>query len=118
MKRLFMTLSAIIVIAVSCNSSRDLASVEPKVGNIEIPSKGELRMWKDVKHSSFDIVLTNENANQSCEVYYVKANGTERWISPSLLAKSSLTVTIPMDGHLFLKNFNPNALSISYKVNE
>jgi hypothetical protein len=109
---------AIVVFAISCNSSRSLTIIQPKSGNLEIPANGELRVWKEIKHSSFDVVLTNQNANQSCEIYYVKSDGTEKWIKPSLQAKSSQTVTIPMDGHLFVKNFNPNSLTINYKINE
>ena len=109
---------AMAVFAISCNPSRNLTNIQPKSGSIEITAKGELRMWKDIKHPSFNVVLTNSNATQSCEVYYVKSDGTEKWISPSLQAKSIQTVTIPTDGHLFVKNFNPNALTISYKINE
>jgi hypothetical protein len=109
---------AIVVLAIACNSSKNLANIQPKSGKFEIPSKGEFRVWNDIKHKSFEVVLTNDNENQSCEIYYVKSNGTEKWINPSLKAKSSLTVTIPNDGHLFIKNFNPNTLIISYKINE
>ena len=118
MKKLIFPYLAIIVIAVACNSSRNLTNIQPKLGNLEIPAKGELRVWKDIKHPSFDVVLTNANTNQSCEIYYVKSNGTEKWINPSLKASSSQTVSIPTDGHLFIKNFNPNTLTISYKINE
>jgi len=109
---------AIVFFAISCNSSRSLTNIQPKSGNLEIPANGEVRVWKEIKHQSFDVVLINQNANQSCEIYYVKSNGTEKWISPSLQAKSSQTVTIPTDGHLFVKNFNPNSLTISYKIND
>ncbi len=118
MNKLLLSLFAIVAIAVSCNSSRNLATIQPKTGSIEIPTKGESRMWKNTKHSSFDVVLTNSNATQSCEIYSVKSGGAEKWISPSLLANSSLTVTVPADGHLFFKNFNPNSLTIGYKINE
>ncbi len=109
---------AIAVFAIACNSSKNLANIQPKSGQLEVPAKGELRVWKDITHPSFEVVLTNDNENQSCEIYYVKSNGTEKWINPSLLAKSSKAVTIPADGHLFIKNFNPNTLTISYKINE
>ncbi len=112
------TFLAIVVIAIACNSSRNLANIQPKSGNIEIPSQGEIRIWKDIKHSSFEVVLINENEKQSCEIYYVKSNGTEKWINPSLKAKSNITVSIPTNGHLFIKNFNPNSITISYKINE
>ncbi len=118
MNKLLLSLFAIATFAISCNSSRNLATIQPKTGSIEIPTKGELRMWKNIKHSNFDVVLTNSNATQSCEVYSVKSSGEEKWISPSLLANSSLTVTVPADGHLFLKNFNPNTLTLKYKINE
>ena len=118
MNKSIFTILAITIIAVACNSGRSLISIQPKSGNLEIPINGELRVWKEIKHPSFDVVLTNQNANQSCEIYYVKSNGTEKWISPSLQAKSSQTVTIPMDGHLYIKNFNPSTLIISYKINE
>ncbi|MBO0930109.1 hypothetical protein [Fibrella aquatilis] len=118
MKKIIFVFLAIIVIANACNSSKNLASIQPKSGNLEVPAKGELRVWKDIKHPSFDVVLTNSNANQSCEIYYVKNNGIEKWINPSLQANSSQTVFIPTDGHLFIKNFNPNTLTINYKINE
>ena len=118
MNKSIFTILAITIIAVACNSSRSLTNIQPKLGNLEIPANGELRVWKEIKHPSFDVVLTNQNANQSCEIYYVKSDGTEKWIKPSLQAKSSQTVTIPIDGHLFMKNFNPNTLTINYKINE
>jgi hypothetical protein len=102
---------------VSCNSSHLMATIEPKSGNIELSAKGELRIWKDIQHPSFTVVLTNNAPQQSCEIYTVKSGGVEKWVSPSLLANSSLAVTVPGDGHLFFKNFNPNTLTITYKIN-
>jgi hypothetical protein len=118
MYKSILTIFSIAIFSISCNSSRNLANIQPKTGNLDISAKGELRVWNNIKHSSFDVVLTNTNENQSCELYYVKSNGTEKWINPSLQAKSSVTVNIPTDGHLFIKNFNPNNLTISYKINE
>ena len=103
---------------ISCNSSRNLANIQPKSGIIEIPATGEFRIWNNVSHSNFEVLLTNDNEKQSCEIYLVKRNGKEKWISPSLLAKSNQTINIPTDGHLYLKNFNPNALTITYKIKE
>jgi hypothetical protein len=116
MKKLI--LAAVIASAgfASCNSSRSMATIEPKSGNIELPAKGELRIWKDTQHPSFTVVLNNNAPQQSCEIYTVKSSGKEKWVSPSLLANSTLTVTVPADGHLFFKNFNPNTLTIAYKV--
>jgi len=118
MKKSAFAFLVITFITVACNSSRNLSNIQPQSGNLNIPAKGELRVWKEIKHPSFDVVLTNQNNNQSCEVYYVKSDGTEKWVNPSLAAKTNVTVTIPKDGHLFIKNFNPNTLTISYKVNE
>jgi hypothetical protein len=118
MNKSILTLLAILSFAVACNSGRNLASIQPKSGNLEIPANGELRVWKDLQHASFGVVLTNDNDNQSCELYDVKSNGTEKWVRPSLLAKSSQTITIPTDGHLFIKNFNPNKLTIRYSISE
>jgi hypothetical protein len=115
MKKLLYCLS-IVSILMSCNSNRSMTTIEPKSGKIELPAKGELRMWKDVQHPSFTVTLINPSPNQSCELYYVKSNGAEKWVSPSLLANSKLSVTIPTDGHLFIKNFNNNVLTISYQI--
>jgi hypothetical protein len=117
MKKAIVVVTVILSIFAACNSSRTMASIEPKQGKIDLPKKGELRIWKDILHPSFSVVLTNSNPKQSCEIYTVKSNGNEKWVSPSLLANSSLTITVPKDGHLFFKNFNPNTLTISYTVN-
>ena len=118
MKQLFATLLLCGTIFSSCSSSQSITTIQPKSGTIEIPAKGEFRMWKNVKHGSFTVTLTNSSANQSVELYKVKSDGNEKWVSPSLLANSSLDVTIPADGHLFIKNFNPNIFSITYKIME
>jgi hypothetical protein len=118
MHKSFLALFAIVILAVACNTSKSLTNIQPKSGTLEIPAQGELRVWKEIKHPSFDVLLTNPNANQSCEIYYVKSSGTEKWVNPSLLGESNQTVTIPEDGHLFIKNFNSNALSILYTIKE
>ncbi len=118
MKKIILVATVILSIFTACNPSRNMALIEPKTGNIDLPQNGEFRIWKDVLHPSFSVTLTNNNPKQSCEVYTVKSNGNEKWISPSLLANSSLTVTIPKDGHLYFKNFNPNTLTISYTINQ
>jgi hypothetical protein len=115
MKKLLYCLS-IVSLLMSCNSQRSMTSIEPKSGKFELPAKGEFRMWKDVAHPSFTVMLINPAPKQSCEVYCVKSNGEEKWINPSLLANSKLSVTIPTDGHLFIKNFNDNVLTISYQI--
>ena len=101
-----------------CGSWQGITTIQPKSGTIEIPAKGEFRMWRDVKHGSFTVTLTNSSPNQSVELYKVKSDGNEKWISPSLLANSSQQVTIPADGHLFIKNFNGNTFTITYKIAE
>ena len=118
MKQLFAILLISSTIFNSCSSSQGIANIQPKVGIIEIPAKGEFRMWKDMKHGSFTVTLTNSSPNQSVELYKVKNDGNEKWISPSLLANSGQEVTIPADGHLFVKNFNGNIFTITYKIAE
>jgi hypothetical protein len=116
MKKLFFILTSLTLFLTAC--SRNLTTIEPKFGNITIAAKGEQRIWKGISHSSFSVKLTNTDPKQSVELYTVKNNGTEKWVSPSLLANSSLTVTIPNDGHLFIKNFNPNSFTITYVIAE
>ncbi len=111
-------LLGIICLFISCQSTKNLLKIEPKSGQLEIPAKGELRVWNQVEHSGFVVILTNTNPTQSCELYSVKSDGTEKWISPSLLANSTESVSIPENGHLFIKNFNPNVLTIQFKVKE
>ena len=102
----------------ACNTSQNLASIEPKSGTLQLPAKGELRIWDKAGHGSFLVTLTNPSKTQSCELYTVNSSGKEKWINPSLLAGSKLTVTIPQNGHLFIKNFNDNLLPVTYRVNE
>jgi len=118
MKQLFSMLLLCSTIFGSCSSSQGITNIQPKTGTIEIPAKGEFRMWKNVNHGSFTVTLTNSSPNQSVELYKVKSDGNEKWISPSLLANTSHQVTIPADGHLFFKNFNPNTFTITYKIAE
>jgi hypothetical protein len=101
-----------------CSSSRGSAGIEPKKGTIEVPATGEFRMWQHVKHANFTVTITNSSFNQSVELYRVYNNGNEKWVSPSLLANSSIKLVIPSDGHLFIKNFNPNVISITYTMEE
>jgi hypothetical protein len=118
MKKLLFALFAISTIAFSCTSTGSLANIQPKSGTIELPEKGEFRIWEGIAHPSFSVTLTNPSETQSCELYTVKSSGKEKWISPSLKAGKSLTITIPANGHLFFKNFNPNVLKIDYKIEE
>lgn len=117
MKKLFAMILYCIILA-SCSSTQGIINIEPKTGTIEIPAKGEFRMWKDIIHSRFTVMVTNGSSNQSVELYRVKSNGSEKWVSPSLLANSSLKITIPENGHLFIKNFNPNSFTVTYKILE
>jgi hypothetical protein len=115
MKRFTLAVFTIIIIAISCKSTGTMAVIQPKQGIIELPEKGEFRIWKDIAHPSFSVTLFNPSTTQSCEVYTVKSSGSEKWISPSLQAGKTLTITVPANGHLFFKNFNPNVLKIDYK---
>jgi hypothetical protein len=115
-KSIFAFVLAAICIS-ACTSSGSMANITPKEGTITVAEKGEIRFWKGMEHPSFSVTLTNNNEKQSCELYRVKSNGTEKWVSPSLIAGTSITITIPANGHLFVKNFNPNAFTFSYKIN-
>jgi hypothetical protein len=118
MKHLFLAAALLSISLFSCSSSQNLSKIVPKTGTIEIPAKGEFRMWKGIEHSGFTVTVTNSSPNQSVELYKVKSSGAEKWINPSLLANSSLEVSIPADGHLFIKNFNDNVFTVTYKINE
>lgn len=118
MKQLFAILLLCSSLFIGCYSSQGITNIEPKSGSIEIPAKGEYRMWQNVKHGSFTVTLTNSSPNQSVELYQVKNDGNEKWVNPSLLANSNMDVTIPADGHLFIKNFNGNTFTITYKIAE
>ncbi len=118
MKKIITAVLYINTIFSSCTSSQGITNIQPKTGTIEIPANGEFRMWRDVKHGSFTVSITNSSPSQSVELYKVKSDGNEKWISPSLLANSSQDVIIPADGHLFVKNFNPNTFTITYKIAE
>jgi hypothetical protein len=118
MKQLFFAAALFSMSLFSCSSSQSLNKIVPKSGAIEIPAKGEFRIWKNIEHGAFTVTITNSSANQSVELYKVKSSGAEKWVSPSLLANSSLEVSIPADGHLFIKNFNDNVFTVTYKINE
>jgi hypothetical protein len=118
MKQLTFSLLLLLTINFSCRTTGTLTAIEPKAGTMELPAKGEYRMWRNIEHPGFLVTLINPSATQSCEVYKVTANGNEKWISPSLMAGKKVTLSIPENGHLFLKNFNENVLKIEYQVKE
>ena len=118
MKQLVIGLLAIMTISNSCKTTGTMANIQPKTGTMELPTKGEFRIWKGITHPSFSVTLSNPSATQSCEVYKVSSMGSEKWVSPSLQAGKTMTITVPANGHLFFKNFNPNNLKIAYKVEE
>lgn len=118
MKKVALVIFAISAFVLSCKTVGTMASIDPKAGTIELPSKGEFKIWKDKIHPSFSVVITNPSSTQSCEIYKVTDSGSEKWIQPSLQAGKSITVKVPSNGHLFFKNFNTNTLSITYKIEE
>jgi uncharacterized lipoprotein YajG len=118
MKKIILVLAIISSLFAACNTSQSLTAIEPKSGTFDLPASGEFTIWQNTTHSSFTITLTNKNPKQSCEVYTVNKNGKQKWINPSLLANTTLTVNVPKDGHLFFKNFNSNNLVINYQVNQ
>jgi hypothetical protein len=48
----------------------------------------------------------------------IKKLENEKWVNPSLQANSKQNITIPTDGYLLIKNFNPNSLTIQYQIND
>jgi hypothetical protein len=118
MKQLLSSLLVLSIILISCKSTGSMSAIQPKSGTIELPAKGELRIWKNTVHPAFTVTLTNPSATQSCEVYKVTDDGNEKWINPSLIGGKSLTVKVPANGHLFFKNFNDNIFTITYQINE
>jgi hypothetical protein len=116
MKKVISILMVASLLAAACKSTGSLDNVKPKEGIISLPANGELRIWNNIEHPSFTVNLTNAAKNQSCEVYKVKSNGKEKWISPSLLANSTMSISVPANGHLYFKNFNPNVLEINYSI--
>lgn len=118
MKQVLFALLTIATLTYSCKSTGSMAAIQPKSGTLELPAKGELRFWRNIVHPSFTVTLSNPAEKQSCEVYKVTENGNEKWISPSLLAGKSLTISVPANCHVFFKNFNDNVLKIEYKVEE
>ncbi len=115
MIKLILTILSIAILTTSC-TIHNLTNIQPKSGTLEIPDKGEVRIWENIEHTRFDVVLINTNSAQSCEVCYIKNNGAEKCISPSLTAKRSLKVTIPRYGYLLLKNPNSDKVIVEYKV--
>jgi hypothetical protein len=107
----FTLVATFVLLQLSCKTN----TISPKEGTITIPAKGEIRVWENTEHGSFSLHLENNNATKSCEAYTVK-NNHEKWISPSLLAKSTLDFTVPSDGHVLLKNFNDESLTIKYSI--
>lgn len=103
-------------VLLSCKTTSSMALIEPKEGSIDLPAKGEIRIWKDIAHPRFSVILTNPSSTQSCELYTVTESGSQKWIDPSLQAGKSITVKVPKNGHLFVQNNNPNVLKIMYKV--
>jgi hypothetical protein len=108
----------IMALSSSCKPKGTMVAIQPKSGTIELPAKGEFRIWKGLTHPSFSVTLSNPSATQSCEIYSVKNSGNEKWISPSLQAGKTLTVTVPSNGHLLFKNYNDNILNIAYEIEE
>ncbi len=118
MKQIFLAVLFFAATFMSCNTTQSLLNIEPKKGTLQLPAKGEFRIWNNKEHAAFSVTLANSSVTQSCELYTVNSSGREKWVSPSLLANSELTITIPQNGHLFVKNFNDNVLPINYSITE
>jgi hypothetical protein len=118
MKQILFAVILITTTIFSCNTTQGVTNIEPRKGTMLLPAKGEFRIWDNKEHGSFSVTLINSSATQSCELYTVNRNGKEKWVNPSLMASSELTITIPANGHLFIKNFNENVLPITYSIAE
>jgi hypothetical protein len=101
---------SIVSISFSFNSSSVIANMQPQKGNIEVPTNSQLRVWMDVQLSIFDVVLTHLTAKQCCKVCCEKSDEKGKWVNPSFLFKTSISVTTPATGYLLLKNFNANTI--------
>ncbi|MDN3676262.1 hypothetical protein QWY90_02935 [Flavobacterium paronense] len=103
--------TALILLAFSCKT----VNISPKQASITVPAKGAISIWQNIEHASFSLHLENKNTTNSCEAYTVK-NNVEKWISPSLLADSTLDFTVPTNGSVLLKNFSNENLTITYTI--
>lgn len=106
------TLIALVLLQVSCKSTQDIST---KQGIITVPAKGEIRIWDNLEHSPFSLKLDNTSSKNSCEAYKVK-NGSQKWISPSLLANKSLEFSIAANGHLLLQNYSDEIITVKYTI--
>lgn len=97
-------------------SYKSLPEVSPKQGTIVVPAKGEIKMWDNISHESFTLKLENTSTKNSCEAYKV-TNGSEKWISPSLMANKTLKFSIATNGYLLLKNFSDEVITVKYSIN-
>jgi len=69
MRKVTVLFLASTLMAMSCNTSQNQVNIQPETGNLDIPAKGELRVWKDLKHAGFDVVLTNNNPARLVTTY-------------------------------------------------
>ncbi|MBC7606403.1 MAG: hypothetical protein H7199_05560 [Burkholderiales bacterium] len=106
------TLITILLFQISCKSTQDIS---PKQGILIVPAKGEIRMWDNLEHGSLSLKLVNTSTKNSCEAYQVK-QGNQKWISPSLLANKSLEFSIAANGHLLLKNYSAEVITVKYTI--
>lgn len=96
----------------ACSQAQE--NITPKSGKIEVPAKGNLTLWEG-KHGSFSATITNPNEKASVELYTVKGS-KKKWVTPSLLAKKSITVSVASDGSLYIENFNSDKIILDVKV--
>lgn len=103
-----------VLVMVSAASCKAQEAVSPKSGKIEIPAKGNLTLWAG-KHGSFRATFSNPNEKAAVELYTGKG-GRNKWISPSLLAKKSITVKVAEDGYVFIENYNSSKIEIEVEI--
>ena len=110
-----MTITAIVSILIlqfSCKSAMDIS---PKSATINVPARGEIKLFDNIEHSFFSIILTNQSRKKSCEIYVVK-NGVKKWITPSLLANKQLYFSISSSAYVLLENFSDENISVVYSI--
>jgi len=109
------TLTYSVILFVSATAFKPQEDVKPKSGKIEVPAKGKLSLWEG-KHDSFSATITNPNEKVSVELYTVKGS-SKKWITPSLLAKKSIKVSVATNGSVLIENYNSSKVILDVKIN-
>lgn len=114
MKNILTTLVLLTIIfyQFSCKMQIDISQ---RTTTVNVPAKGELKLFQNTQHSLFSINVKNKSVKNSCEVYIVK-NGNKKWISPSLAINGELDFSVPRDASVLLENYSGENISIIYII--